>query len=80
MFTSVLPPFVPNGGGIVDVALLGALFASLGLISLLGYAFALGVTHGRIRRPRLVDGLLRAGGGALVAFGAGLAVESTEPA
>jgi len=80
VFTSVIPPFVPDGGGLVDVALLGALFASLGLISLLGYAFALGTTHGRIRRPRLVDGLLRAGGAALVAFGAGLAVESTEPA
>jgi threonine/homoserine/homoserine lactone efflux protein len=78
VFTSVIPQFVPSSGGILDVALLGTIFAGLGFVSLLVYAVVLGTTHRVVRRPRLADALLRLSGAALIAFGVGLAVEPTD--
>jgi threonine/homoserine/homoserine lactone efflux protein len=50
VFTSVIPPFVPAGGGVADVAVLGVAFALLGFVSLLVYAAVLGVTRRAVRR------------------------------
>jgi threonine/homoserine/homoserine lactone efflux protein len=78
VFTSVIPQFVPSTGGPADVAELGIIFALLGFLSLLLYAVVLGSAHRAIRRPRLADGLLQVGGGILVAFGVGLAIEPSD--
>lgn len=57
------------------VVFVGLVFAAIGLVVCLLHAAALGTTGRVLRRPRLVDGLLRAGGGVLIVFGGGLAVE-----
>lgn len=75
VFTSLIPPFVPVGGGPGDVALFGALFATTGLVVCVVYAAVLGHTGERIVRPRLADRLLRGSGGLLTVFGGALAVE-----
>lgn len=80
VFTSVIPPFLPQGSGFVDLAIFGLLFAVVGLMSCLSYALVLGTSRQLVRRPRVTDGLLRGSGGLLVAFGTGLAVEGARSA
>jgi threonine/homoserine/homoserine lactone efflux protein len=82
VFTSVIPPFQPAGSGPLDLAVLGLVFAVVGLGSCLAYALVLGRTQHLTRHshPRLADGLLRGSGGILVGFGAGLAVEGARAA
>lgn len=80
VFTSVIPPFLPIGAGADDVAVFGVVFAVVGLVSCLVYAVVLGTSRRVLRRPRLADALLRGGGGLLVSFGAGLAVEGVRTA
>lgn len=74
VFTSVMPQFVPARPSAAELVVFGVVFASLGFASLVGYALVLTRAR-RAVRPRLRDGLLRAGGGLLAAFGVGLALE-----
>jgi threonine/homoserine/homoserine lactone efflux protein len=75
VFTSVIPQFLTTSASAADVAVLGVLFAVLGLLSLLMWV-ALGVASRRviaISRVRVV--IMRVSGAVLVAFGARLALE-----
>ena len=75
VFTSVIPQFAPARPGVFDLALFGALFAVLGLLSLLTYASVLGGTHRFVRHKKLTDVLTRAAGAALAGFGIDLAAD-----
>jgi threonine/homoserine/homoserine lactone efflux protein len=75
VFTSVIPQFLTPSATAADVAVLGVVFAVLGLLSLLVWV-ALGMASRRvmaIARVRVV--ITRVSGAVLVAFGARLALD-----
>lgn len=76
VFTSVIPQFLPHGGGHpLHAITLGVTFALLGLASLAIYAVILGRLGRAGRESRLGGFMLRASGAVLVVFGLRLAFE-----
>jgi threonine/homoserine/homoserine lactone efflux protein len=75
VFTSVIPQFLTPDGGLISLALLGGVFALAGFASLVVYAVVMGATHRIGGGSRFSRVALRSGGGILMAFGIGLAVE-----
>ncbi|MCJ7756096.1 MAG: LysE family transporter, partial [Thermoanaerobaculales bacterium] len=79
VFTSVIPQFLPaDGGHPAQAALLGVTFASLGLASLLTYAFVFTRIGFTGIQSRVGDALLRVSGVVLMVFGIRLVTESTD--
>lgn len=75
VFTSVIPPFLPVGGGPAEVALFGIVFALVGLCACLAYACVFSASRRLVQRSKATDVLMRASGGILTSFGVGLVVE-----
>jgi threonine/homoserine/homoserine lactone efflux protein len=77
VYASVIPQFLGNSGTPADLFVLGMVFASLGFVSLLAYAFVFGATRSVLVRGRLMRAIMRASGVVLAAFGVGLVAESS---
>jgi threonine/homoserine/homoserine lactone efflux protein len=78
VFTSVIPQFLPAGGGHpFQVALLGTTFAIVGFAALMAYATVFSKIGLAGLNTRIGDTLLRIGGAILIIFGIRLATEPT---
>ena len=75
VFTSVIPQFLPHDANSVDVAMLGATFALLGLTSMSLYSVLMGATRKAVSKSGATHRLLRLSGGILVTFGIRLVLE-----
>ncbi|MFC8501768.1 LysE family translocator [Pedococcus sp. NPDC057267] len=75
VYASVIPQFLSASSSPRDAFVLGVVFAVLGFASLVGYALVFSAAGTFLRNGRRMKRLLRASGGVLVLFGAGLLIE-----
>jgi threonine/homoserine/homoserine lactone efflux protein len=76
LFTSLIPQFVsPGPGATMESVLLAGVFAGIGLVWLVGYAFVASAASALLVRPRVRAGMNAATGTVLVALGLRMALE-----